>query len=79
MTEAERRIWYFLRSRHLVGFKFRRQHPIGPYVVDFACLAHKLVIELDGSQHATDPNDGAVTPSSTATATVCCASGIMKP
>lgn len=57
MTEAERRIWYFLRSRHLVGFKFRRQHPIGPYDVDFACLAHKLVIELDGSQHATDPND----------------------
>ncbi len=57
MTEAERRIWYFLRGRHLVGFKFRRQHPIGPYVVDFVCLAHKLVIELDGSQHAADPND----------------------
>ena len=57
MTDAERRIWYFLRGRHLLGFKFRRQHPIGPYVVDFVCLAHKLVIELDGSQHATDPND----------------------
>ena len=57
MTEAERRIWYLLRGRHLADFKFRRQHPIGPYVVDFVCLAHKLVIELDGSQHATDPND----------------------
>lgn len=57
MTDAERRIWYFLRGRHLVGFKFRRQHPIGPYVVDFVCLEQKLVIELDGGQHASDPND----------------------
>jgi len=57
MTDAEQRIWYFLRGRHLVGFKFRRQHPIGPYVVDFVCLAHKLVVELDGGQHASDPND----------------------
>ena len=57
MTDAELRIWYFLRGRHLVGFKFRRQHPIGPYVVDFVCLEQKLVIELDGGQHASDPND----------------------
>ena len=57
MTDAELRIWYLLRGRHLVGFKFRRQHPIGPYVVDFVCLEQKLVIELDGGQHASDPND----------------------
>ena len=57
MTDAERRIWYFLRGRHLADFKFRRQHPIGPYVVDFVCLEQKLVIELDGGQHASDPND----------------------
>jgi len=57
MTDAERRIWYFLRGRQLADFKFRRQHPIGPYVVDFVCLAHKLVIELDGSQHADAAND----------------------
>lgn len=57
MTDAERRLWYHLRGRRLAGGKFRRQHPIGPCVVDFACLEHKRVIELDGSQHAIDPDD----------------------
>ena len=51
-TEAERRLWAALRSRRLAAFKFRRQHPIGHFIVDFACIGHRLVIELDGGQHA---------------------------
>jgi very-short-patch-repair endonuclease len=51
MTDAERRVWYFLRAHRFFGLKFRRQHPIGPYIVDFACLARGLVIEIDGGQH----------------------------
>ena len=51
MTEGERLLWRKLRSEQL-GFKFRRQHPIGPYIADFAGLAPKLIIEIDGSQHA---------------------------
>ena len=53
-TDAERRLWRHLRSRRLLGLRFRRQHPIGPYFADFACLELRLVIELDGGQHA-DP------------------------
>ena len=53
LTEAEKLIWRRLRNRQLAGCKFRRQHPIGPYIVDFVCLAQKLVIELDGGQHMT--------------------------
>jgi very-short-patch-repair endonuclease len=52
MTDAERRLWYHLRDRRLVGRKFRRQVPIGPYVADFACLEAMLVVEVDGGQHA---------------------------
>ncbi len=51
MTDAERRLWSALRGEQL-GVKFRRQHPLGPYIADFACLAPKLIVELDGSQHA---------------------------
>jgi very-short-patch-repair endonuclease len=51
-TFAELRIWYFLRARRFEGHKFRRQHPIGKYIVDFCCLNERLVIELDGGQHA---------------------------
>lgn len=50
-TDAEFKLWYYLRARRLGGFKFRRQHPIPPYVADFYCDELKLVIELDGSQH----------------------------
>ena len=50
-TDAERALWASLRDRRLLGFKFARQVPIGPYVVDFACRERKLVVELDGGQH----------------------------
>ena len=51
MTDAERRLWQYLRAGRLGGFKFRRQHPVPPYIVDFCCVERRLVIELDGSQH----------------------------
>ncbi|MCF7222034.1 endonuclease domain-containing protein [Marilutibacter chinensis] len=57
MTDAERRLWCHLRNRVLMGWKFRRQHPIGPYITDFACIEAELVVELDGGQHAEDPRD----------------------
>jgi len=50
--EAELRLWLRLRRRQLDGFRFRRQVPLGPYVVDFACLSARLVVEVDGGQHA---------------------------
>lgn len=52
MTEAETRLWYHLRAKRLNGLKFRRQQRIGGYIVDFMCHEHKLIIELDGGQHA---------------------------
>jgi very-short-patch-repair endonuclease len=56
-TEAERRMWRILRDRRLGSLKFRRQEPIGPYIVDFVCFERKLIIELDGSQHAENAHD----------------------
>ena len=50
-TEAERRIWSALRAHRLNGASFRRQTPVGPYVVDFLCHDAKLIIEIDGGQH----------------------------
>ena len=52
MTEAELKLWSILRNRSLVGVKFRRQVPIGNYIADFCCVAHQLIVELDGGQHA---------------------------
>jgi|SRR6185503_10596180 very-short-patch-repair endonuclease len=52
LTEAERLLWRHLRSRRLEGDKFRRQQVIGPYIVDFVCFQRRLIIELDGGQHA---------------------------
>src|SRR6476646_7326264 len=57
MTDAERRLWYRLRAHRFDGHKFKRQIPIGPYVVDFASLGRKLVIEVDGGQHADNQRD----------------------
>ncbi|MGH8532469.1 MAG: endonuclease domain-containing protein [Gammaproteobacteria bacterium] len=51
MTETERRLWQHLRERQLGGYKFRRQHPLGRYVLDLVCLEARLVIEADGGQH----------------------------
>jgi very-short-patch-repair endonuclease len=52
MTDTERRLWRSLRYRQLDGAKFRRQAPIGRYIVDFVCFERRLVIELDGGHHA---------------------------
>ncbi len=50
-TDAERVLWFHLKARRLLDAKFRRQHQIGNYIVDFCCLEYALVVELDGSQH----------------------------
>jgi very-short-patch-repair endonuclease len=51
MTDAETHLWQHLRARQIIGLKFRRQHPAGKYILDFACIEAKLAIELDGGQH----------------------------
>lgn len=51
MTFAEQRMWNALRSKQINHLRFRRQHPIGPYIADFACISAKLIIEIDGGQH----------------------------
>jgi very-short-patch-repair endonuclease len=52
MTDAELKLWNEIRAHRLMGLSFRRQMPIADYIVDFACPAKKLIVELDGSQHA---------------------------
>ena len=52
-TNAERKLWRHLRNRRCAAFKFRRQHILGLYIVDFVCLEQKLIVEIDGGQHAT--------------------------
>ncbi|MDT3707288.1 MAG: DUF559 domain-containing protein [Thiobacillus sp.] len=56
-TPQERLLWGALRARRFAAFKFRRQVPIGPYIVDFVCHDAKLIVELDGSQHADNTRD----------------------
>jgi adenine-specific DNA-methyltransferase len=51
-TDTERKLWSHLRNRGLAGFKFKRQHPIGKYIVDFACLEMRLIVEVDGGHHS---------------------------
>jgi very-short-patch-repair endonuclease len=51
-TDAEAKLWYHLRGKRHMGLKFKRQKPIGPYIVDFVCFQPALVVEVDGSQHA---------------------------
>lgn len=51
-TDTEKYLWHSLRDRQLGGFKFRRQHAIANYIVDFVCLEQKLIVELDGGQHS---------------------------
>jgi very-short-patch-repair endonuclease len=55
--------WTVLRSRKLAQYKFRRQHPLGPFILDFACLEHRLVVEADGGQHAESEADARRTAS----------------
>jgi very-short-patch-repair endonuclease len=52
LTDAERVLWWHLRSRQLAGAKFRRQEPIGRYIADFCCVEHRLIVEVDGGHHA---------------------------
>ena len=52
MTPAEHRLWKHLRGKRLGGYRFRRQQPLGQYILDFVCVDAKLVIEIDGGQHA---------------------------
>jgi very-short-patch-repair endonuclease len=56
-TDAERRLWAVLRDRRLAGYRFRRQYPVGDFVVDFACTKHNLVVEADGGQHSDNEAD----------------------
>jgi very-short-patch-repair endonuclease len=56
-TDVELRLWRLLRDRRLNGIKFRRQVPLGPYIVDFLCVGAKLIVEADGSQHAESLRD----------------------
>ena len=58
-TDAERKLWFALRDRRLGGFKFVRQEAIGPFIVDFACRERRLVVEVDGGQHAESAKDAA--------------------
>lgn len=51
-TTAEQQLWYHLRAHRFMGLKFKRQKPLGRYIVDFICLEHRLIIEIDGGQHA---------------------------
>ena len=52
LTDTERVLWYSLRQRQIMGLKFRRQVPLGRYIVDFLCYEARLIIELDGGQHS---------------------------
>ena len=54
MSKAEAMLWMRLRRNAIAGHKFRRQHPVGPYILDFACCAKRLAIEVDGQTHLSD-------------------------
>lgn len=56
-TSAEERLWWHIRNRQLIGLKFRRQVPIGTFIVDFLCYEQKLIVEVDGGQHADSKKD----------------------
>jgi very-short-patch-repair endonuclease len=57
LTEQEKKLWGALRDRRLGGFKFRKQQPIGPFIADFVCQDRRLIVEVDGSQHAESQTD----------------------
>ncbi len=51
LTEQERKLWNIIRNKQFYGYKFLRQYPIEPYIVDFVCREKKIIIEIDGGQH----------------------------
>ena len=57
MTDAERKLWFALKDRRFAAFKFRRQVPTGPYIADFLCFESRLILEVDGGQHAESVRD----------------------
>jgi very-short-patch-repair endonuclease len=57
MTDAERKLWFALRDRRFANFKFRRQVPVGPFIADLICYAARVVVEVDGGQHADSATD----------------------
>ena len=59
LTEAERLLWRHMQNRELGGWKFKRQYPVGSFIVDFICLEKNLVIEVDGGQHAENEDQDA--------------------
>ncbi|KTE25358.1 MULTISPECIES: endonuclease domain-containing protein [unclassified Sphingopyxis] len=59
LTDQEKKLWGALRDRRLGGFKFRKQQPIGPFIADFVCQDQRLIVEIDGSQHAESQTDTA--------------------
>jgi very-short-patch-repair endonuclease len=56
-TDAESRLWHYLRSRQTAGMRFRRQQPLGPYIVDFFCFEKNLIVDIDGGQHFESADD----------------------
>jgi len=56
-TDVEQRLWRRLKDRQVDGWRFRRQHPIVPYVADFACVEARLIVEVDGGQHSESQTD----------------------
>jgi len=54
LSDTERRLWYNLRDRRFLGYKFRRQVPVGPFIADFACKSARLIVETDGDSHGFD-------------------------
>jgi len=56
-TDAEQRLWRHLKDRQVNGWRFRRQHPVGAYVADFACIEAMLIVEVDGGQHDASKSD----------------------
>jgi hypothetical protein len=79
MTDSERKLWRELSKRQLARHRFRRQHPLGPYVVDFVCLHKRFIVEVDGGQHS-QPEQQAhgARHGSKPRAITCCGSGTRK-
>ncbi len=60
-TDAEKVMWNHLKAKRFLGLKFRRQHPVGPFIADFICLEAKLIVEVDGGQHCENKKDASRT------------------